>query len=117
MNHYLDDPQFLDRIHVTDEVVTYIQGRMCDFRICTTCGGPILLPVTLKPPKPTDLQIRAGDHRIFISIHQFRYLHTIDMGMVPHLAERESVGEVRRAVHGASAYGGCHCSGDGPDFE
>ena len=54
-----------------------------DFRISTSCGGPILLPVSIKPPKPTDLQLPAGDYVIFVSIHQARYLSTVHMGMVP----------------------------------
>lgn len=70
-------------IRVTDEVVAYIAKRQCDFRISTSCGGPILLPISIKPPKPTDLQVPAGDFTIFISLHQARYLSTVHMGMVP----------------------------------
>lgn len=70
-------------IRVTDEVVAYITKRQCDFRISTSCGGPILLPVSIKPPKPTDLQVPAGDFTIFISLHQARYLSTVHIGMVP----------------------------------
>lgn len=73
----------LEEVLIQTEVLDYIQKRGCDFRICTSCGGPILLPVRMKPPKPTDLQIKAGEHTIFVSIHQARYLHAIHMGMVP----------------------------------
>jgi hypothetical protein len=70
-------------IRITDEVLDYIAHRGSDFRISTSCGGPILLPVSIKPPKPTDLQLPAGDHVIFVSIHQARYLTAVHMGMVP----------------------------------
>jgi hypothetical protein len=70
-------------IRITREVLDYIAQRKSDFRISTSCGGPILLPVSIKPPKPTDLQIPAGDYVIFVSIHQARYLSSVQMGMVP----------------------------------
>lgn len=73
----------LDEIIIQTDVLEYIHKRGCDFRICTSCGGPILLPVKMKSPKPTDLQINAGEYTIFVSIHQARYLHSIHMGMVP----------------------------------
>jgi hypothetical protein len=58
---------------VTDEVIAYIEARKCDFRISTSCGGPILLPVAMKPPKKTDLQVKAGIH-----IHSPGTLHPGD---------------------------------------
>lgn len=70
-------------IRIADEVLDYIAQRGSDFRISTSCGGPILLPVTIKPPKPTDIPLPAGDYVIFVSIHQARYLSAIHMGMVP----------------------------------
>jgi hypothetical protein len=68
---------------VTDEVIEYIAARKCDFRISTSCGGPILLPVSMKPPKKTDVQVRAGDYFIFISIHQAPYIQVIHRGLIP----------------------------------
>jgi hypothetical protein len=70
-------------IRIAQDVIDYINLRKTDFRISTSCGGPILLPVSLKPPKSTDLQVPAGDYVIFISLHQARYLSTVHMGMVP----------------------------------
>jgi len=70
-------------IAVNEDVAEYVKRRGCDFRVCTSCGGPLLLPVSMKPPKSTDLQVRTGDHTIFISIHQVRYLHSIHKGMLP----------------------------------
>jgi hypothetical protein len=72
-----------ENISIADEVIAYIQKRKCDFRVSTSCGGPMLLPVSMKPPKPTDLQVKAGDYTIFISVHQIRYLHSIHMDMIP----------------------------------
>jgi hypothetical protein len=68
---------------VAPEVIEYINRRDCDFRICTSCGGPILLPVRVKPPKRSDLLLKAGNHTIYVSIHQARFLHSIRMEMIP----------------------------------
>jgi hypothetical protein len=70
-------------IRIAEDVIEYIGQRKSDFRISTSCGGPVLLPVQVKPPKPTDLQIPAGDYVIFVSLHQARYLSTVHMGMIP----------------------------------
>lgn len=78
-----DTPLLPEDITVNEDVADYIERRGCDFRVCTSCGGPILLPVSMKPPKSTDLTIRSGNHTIYISIHQARYLHSIHRGMLP----------------------------------
>jgi hypothetical protein len=79
-------------ITIVPEVLGYIDKRNCDFRICTSCGGPILLPTRIKPPKRTDLLLKAGDHTIYVSIHQVRFLDTIHMDMIPFFEENEPAG-------------------------
>jgi hypothetical protein len=81
----------LGEVTVVPEVVEYINRRNCDFRICTSCGGPILLPTRIKPPKKTDLLLKAGNHTVYISIHQARFLHTIHLDMIPFFEENDSV--------------------------
>ncbi len=75
-------------IHINDDVIAYIQKKKTDFRISTSCGGPVLLPVSYKPPKKTDIRLRAGDYIIYVSIHQVSYMSEIHMGMVPFHQER-----------------------------
>jgi hypothetical protein len=77
-----------EQFEVTDDVVAYVTERRTDFRICTSCGGPVLLPVSVKPPKPTDIEVCAGDRTIFVSIYQARYLTTIHRGMIPFFVMR-----------------------------
>jgi hypothetical protein len=77
---------------VAPDVIDYINRRNCDFRICTSCGGPILLPTRVKPPKRSDLLLKAGNHTIYISIHQARFLHSIRMEMVPFFDDDEISG-------------------------
>ncbi len=70
-------------IYIADDVRSYILQRGRDFRVCTSCGGPILLPTTVKPPKATDLQVPVGDHTIYISKYQARYVDVIRRSMIP----------------------------------
>jgi hypothetical protein len=80
----------MGEVTVVPEVIEYINKRDCDFRICTSCGGPILLPIRVKPPKKTDLLLKAGDHTIYVSIHQARFLNSIHMDMIPFFDDTES---------------------------
>jgi hypothetical protein len=86
------DTTSISEVTIVPEVIEYIKKRDCDFRICTSCGGPILLPIRIKPPKKTDLLLRAGDHMIYVSIHQARFLHNIRMEMVPFFDDDDLVG-------------------------
>ncbi|HZK30811.1 MAG TPA: hypothetical protein VFC43_06220 [Methanoregula sp.] len=87
-----NDSTCMSEVTIVPEVVDFINKRDCDFRICTSCGGPILLPVRVKPPKKTDLLLRAGNHMIYVSIHQARFLHSIRMDMVPFFDDDDLVG-------------------------
>ena len=87
------DNACLNEVSIVPEVIDYINKRDCDFRICTSCGGPILLPTRIKPPKKTDLLLRAGNHMIYISVHQVRFLHSIQMEMIPFFDDDDLVGQ------------------------
>jgi hypothetical protein len=86
------DNASLGAVTVVPEVIEYINQRDCDFRICTSCGGPILLPIRVKPPKKTDLLLKAGNHTIYVSIHQARFLNSIHMDMIPFFDDDEFSG-------------------------
>jgi hypothetical protein len=89
------DSASLGEVTVVPEVIAYINQRDCDFRICTSCGGPILLPTRIKPPKKTDLLLKAGNHTIYVSIHQARFLNSIHMDMIPFFDDNELSGPER----------------------
>lgn len=76
-------------IFIDDAVIEYIKERNTDFRISTSCGGPILLPIAYKPPKPSDMALKAGEHTIYISMYQARYIDHIHMGLVPYHADMQ----------------------------
>jgi len=80
---YPSDHASIPNVNISPEVLDYIEKRNCDFRICTSCGGPILLPARIKPPKKSDILIKAGSHTIYISIHQVRFLQEIRSDIIP----------------------------------
>ncbi len=79
-----DEPGSSHSVFIDDEVIAYINKRHSDFRISTSCGGPVLLPVSYKPAKPNDIALKAGEHTIFISVYQARYIDHIHMGLIPY---------------------------------
>lgn len=85
----IEESPVLRDVVIAPEVIEYLAKRENDFRICTSCGGPILLPTTIKPPKKTDLLMRVGTKTIYVSVHQARYLHAIRMDMVPFFDDPE----------------------------
>jgi hypothetical protein len=89
------DRSSLGEVTIVPEVIEYVNKRDCDFRICTSCGGPILLPTRVKSPKKTDLLLKAGKHTIYVSIHQARFLHSIHMDMIPFFDDNEFTGSER----------------------
>jgi hypothetical protein len=86
----------LKNVALSPEILEYIEKHDCDFRICTSCGGPILLPTRIKPPKRSDFILKAGSHVIYVSIHQARYLHSIGLDMIPFSEETLFVRQERR---------------------
>ncbi len=67
---------------ISEEVVNYIKEQKRDYRVCTSCGGPILLPIAIKKPKPNDIKVPVGEHILYISAVQARYIDVIDDSML-----------------------------------
>lgn len=68
---------------VDDDVKEMILSEDLDYRLSTSCSGPALLSVIIKPPKPTDLVIPVGDHNfLYVSKVQLDYVDRITMDMV-----------------------------------
>ncbi len=85
MDNEQGGPSPLSDITVTDEVIAYMDERGGDFRISTSCSGPIMMPIRVRPAKSSDIPIRAGNHMIFISRYQIQWISEITMSMVPRL--------------------------------
>ncbi|NLB01397.1 MAG: hypothetical protein GX837_10685 [Methanomicrobiales archaeon] len=83
MQSDVKEPGRSQALYVTEEVRSYVLKRKRDFRVSTSCGGAILLPISIKPPKATDLQIPVGDYTIYVSKHQAHYIDSIHREMIP----------------------------------
>ena len=69
-------------ISVSDSIVKYINDNKRDYRLSTSCGGPVILPVAIKKPKPNDLKQKVGDYTLYISASLAPYIDVIDETML-----------------------------------
>jgi len=70
-------------IIVDDAVKEYIISEGIDYRLCTTCSGPALVPTLIKPPKRSDIMMPVGEgFTLFISAVQASYVSHITMDLV-----------------------------------
>ncbi len=69
-------------ITVDDAVIDMIKAEDKDYRVCTACMGPALVPTTVKAPKDSDIKIPVGDHTLYISRVQAMYIDRVTIDMV-----------------------------------
>lgn len=69
-------------ITVDQEVKDLIESQGCDYRVCTACMGPALVPVSVKSPKESDLKIPVGNHILYISRVQAMYIDRVSIDMI-----------------------------------
>jgi hypothetical protein len=69
-------------ITVDPEVEQLIKDAGCDYRVCTACLGPALVPTSVKGPKDTDIQIPIGKNTLYISRYVARYISKVTIDMV-----------------------------------
>ncbi|NKQ38599.1 MAG: hypothetical protein HF967_03850 [Methanosarcinales archaeon] len=67
---------------IDHEVESLILENKRDFRVCTTCGGPVIVPIEVKPPKPTDIKIKIGENILYVSKVQSHYVKRFDKSML-----------------------------------
>jgi hypothetical protein len=79
----------VEEIEVDEVVAAYIKEQRKDFRVTTTCSGALILPISISPPKETDVSIRIGENTLYVSIYQARWLKRIDRQMLYYLALKE----------------------------
>jgi hypothetical protein len=72
----------MSQIPVEQGVIDFITQNKQDYRICTSCSGPVMLPVALKSPKSTDIVIEIGQNKLYISRVQARYLRRVTSDMI-----------------------------------
>lgn len=70
------------QITVDDAVKQLILSEGQDYRLCTACSGPALVPLTAKPAKESDIKIPIGDNTLYISKVQASYVNRVTIDMV-----------------------------------
>jgi hypothetical protein len=81
-------------LDVDPEVKAFILKRKKDFRLCTTCGGPVIVPVEMKSPKDSDIIVPIGSNRLYISKVQARYIKRVEKHMLAYYERYLEKGEL-----------------------
>ena len=84
-------PRNLD---IDPDVKAFITKHNGDFRLCTTCGGPVIVPVEMKSSKDSDIIVQIGPNKLYISKVQARYLRRIDKHMLAYYERCMEKGEL-----------------------
>jgi len=69
-------------IKVDQAVMDYIMKTGRDYRVSTTCSGPVIMPLEVKPAKENDIQVKIGKNTLYISRVQARYIDIVTMEMM-----------------------------------
>jgi len=69
-------------ITVDEDVKKLISEDGRDYRVCTSCTGPALVPTTVKGPKESDIKVAIGKNILYISRVQARYIRRVTMDMI-----------------------------------
>jgi hypothetical protein len=69
-------------IQVDKEVIDFILKNKRDYRVSTSCSGPVIVPTTVKPSKETDLKVKVGSYTLYISRVQARYINRVTPDML-----------------------------------
>lgn len=67
---------------IDDEIRKLITREGRDFRVCTSCSGPLLIPTDVMPSKSSDIQIEIGDNSLFVSMNIIRYTRRIHRSLL-----------------------------------
>jgi hypothetical protein len=77
-------------IAVDDDVKKMIMTEKRDYRVCTACTGPALVPTTVKGPKNSDIKVKIGNNTLYISRVQAMYIDRVTKDMLYDEDEIES---------------------------
>lgn len=72
----------MSEIKVDQAVIDYVMRSGKDYRVSTDCSGPVLMPTEMKPPKDSDLKVKAGMQILYISRVQARYIARVTLDML-----------------------------------
>jgi hypothetical protein len=60
-------------IIIDPDVIDYIKKNKGNYRVCTSCGGPALVPLERAITKADDKKIELGDQFLYVSNTLYRF--------------------------------------------
>lgn len=72
----------MQSISVDQEVIDFVKRNKRDYRVSTSCSGPVIVPITVKSPKDTDIRVKIGENVLYISRVQARYISRVTPDML-----------------------------------
>lgn len=69
-------------IEIDEEIVEFVKKQDQDYRVCTSCFGAELLPITMKSSKLSDIRAKIGNNILYISRVQASYITKVDKSML-----------------------------------
>lgn len=75
---------------IDEKVRVYIRKSGQDFRLSTSPEGPVLFPLGLVSPKPSDIKILIGSNVLYISKLQAKYIKKVEWAMVERFLNQQS---------------------------
>jgi len=67
---------------VDDDVKQMVASEGRDYRVCTACMGPALVPTTVKSSKSSDLKFQCGNNILYVSAVQARHIDRVTLDML-----------------------------------
>ena len=67
---------------LSEKLREHIARGNTDFRVCTSCFGPTILPIGVARAKPTDHRVKVGDRTLYVSAFQARWVSRFDETML-----------------------------------
>lgn len=67
---------------LSEKLREHILKENRDFRVCTSCFGPTILPVGVARVKPTDHKVAVAGRTLYVSAFQARWVNRFDETML-----------------------------------
>lgn len=60
------------KIEIDSDAAAYIASSGTDYRLRTSCMGPVLVPIKYSAMKDSDIPVKVGNHTVFVSEFQYK---------------------------------------------
>lgn len=78
----LNSQYHMKKIKVDREVIDFMKVNGKEYRVSTSCYGPVILPIEMKSPKDTGIRIPVGKNTLYVSIVKAKYIDRVTKSML-----------------------------------